>query len=159
MENQERYKISKVEGLTPNLSLLACMMNQARLVTIESVKKLNVSELDFLLDDHANSIGALLSHIASTEIWYQVYTFEKRELVGEELKRIEASLDLGEKARQEIKGNEVSFYLSAMQKARDYTIREFRKRGDDWLLNRLQSIGISLHAAIRWVDTLVPGNG
>ena len=42
-------------------------MNYARITTFDAVKGLSVSDLDFLLDDKANTIGMLLLHIASVE--------------------------------------------------------------------------------------------
>jgi hypothetical protein len=45
---------------------------------------LSVHELDYLHDPHSNSIGALLSHIAATELGYQAATFHSRELTAEE---------------------------------------------------------------------------
>lgn len=37
---------------------------------------MSIEQLDFLLDDKANSIGSMLLHLAATERFYQVHTFE-----------------------------------------------------------------------------------
>jgi uncharacterized damage-inducible protein DinB len=134
LEGFAPFRIGPLEGFSPALSHLVCMMSQARSATLAAVKDLTVFELDYLLDDRANSIGALLAHIAATERWYQSYTFEKRQLEGQELRSLEAALDLGEKGRQQIRGNDLRHYLEDLHVVRERTIREFRKRDDAWLM-------------------------
>ena len=130
----EPFRIGPLEGFSPAFSPLVCMMTHARDVTLASVKDLTVLELDYLLDDRANSIGALLSHIAATERWYQSYSFEKKQLKGQELLSLEAALDLGEKGRRQLRGNDLRHYLDDLRSVREKTIREFRKRDDAWLM-------------------------
>jgi hypothetical protein len=38
-----------------------------------------VEELDFQIDDQSNSIGAMLLHLAATEKYYQLNTFDEME--------------------------------------------------------------------------------
>jgi uncharacterized damage-inducible protein DinB len=130
----EPFRIGPLEGFSPVFSHLVCMMSQARGATLASVKDLTVAELDYRLDDRANSIGALLAHIAATERWYQSYTFEKKPLEGRELLSLEAALDLGEKGRRQIRGNDLRHYLEDLRSVREKTIREFRTRDDAWLM-------------------------
>ena len=40
---------------------------------------MSVSELDFLIDENANTVGALLMHLAATERCYQIHTFQNKE--------------------------------------------------------------------------------
>jgi hypothetical protein len=40
------------------------------------VKGLTQAQLDYLFDANANSIGALLLHLAATERFYQLHTFD-----------------------------------------------------------------------------------
>jgi hypothetical protein len=48
------------------------MMAWMRMSVLRSVNGMSQSELDFLLDDKANSTGALLMHLAATDRIYQV---------------------------------------------------------------------------------------
>ena len=46
-----------------------------RFVILRDSKGLSQKELDFLLDDNSNTIGAMLMHLAATERYYQRSTF------------------------------------------------------------------------------------
>lgn len=109
------------------------MMDYARETTLWEVRNLTTTQLDFLPDAQSNSIGALLYHIAATEIWYQVYTFEGRKMTSEEEEPLLAAFDLGELGRSEIRGHELSFYLEILASTRAKTLAGFAERDDDWL--------------------------
>ncbi len=131
--------ITDIPGYTHDISRLICMMNCARLVTIKSVKKLTVAELDYQFDEKSNSIGALLLHMAACDLYYQVCTFEEREPNEEEMKKWGAALELGEKARKEIKGNDIEFYLKEMSDVRDRTYELLKGKDDKWLEETISS--------------------
>lgn len=99
---------------------------------------MSVSDLDYLVDDNANSIGAMLMHLAATERFYQIYTFENKEW-GDWPKADSTKWNVasgsGEKARKEIKGNSFDFYLNELSTIRENTLAEFAKRDDEWLLS------------------------
>jgi hypothetical protein len=46
---------------------------------------------------------------------------------------LEVALDLGEQSRQQIKSNEVGYYLSILEDVRSKTLEEMAKRNDQWL--------------------------
>ncbi len=97
---------------------------------------MTVEQLDFVLDDHANSIGSMLLHLAATERFYQVHTFEGRnwgDWSETDKKRFGVAMGLGDEARKTIKGQNLDFYLSALKEVRENTIAEFKKRDDKWL--------------------------
>jgi len=127
----EPFKVTTLKGFPPAISHLICILSHARQVTLNSVRNLSMAELDFLLDEKANSIGALLAHIAAVEKWYQSYTFEKTEMAGN------AALDLGDMARNEIKGHELQHYVDELESVRKTTIQEFQKREDAWLMEEM----------------------
>src|SRR5215469_9712299 len=52
------------EGYSPQIGTLVSMMNWMRFVMLRSVQGMNQEQLDFLLDDKANRIGAMLLHLA-----------------------------------------------------------------------------------------------
>ncbi|MDB4292168.1 DinB family protein [Maribacter sp.] len=125
------------EGFTPQVGTLVSMMNWMRMVILSPVKDMGVSDLDFLVDDNANSIGAMLMHLAATERFYQIHTFENKEWGDwsqEDKDKWSVASGLGEKARKEIKGKPYDYYLEEMTKIRAATLAEFAKRDDDWLL-------------------------
>src|SRR5215467_8508978 len=55
------------KGYSPQIGTLASMMAWMRGSVLRSVQGMSQSELDFLLDDKANSVGALLMHLAATD--------------------------------------------------------------------------------------------
>ena len=131
------YQINKLEGFTSAISHLVCMMMHARQVTLGSVKNLSVEELDYLMDEKSNTIGALLAHIAATEKGYQVFSFEKREMEGQELSEISAAQKLGDQGRAEIRGNDLAYYVEELRVVRDNTLLELKKRNDEWLMDEM----------------------
>jgi uncharacterized damage-inducible protein DinB len=94
---------------------------------------LSIEELDYVHDPESNSIGALLSHIAAAEAGYQLATFYSRTMNDEEHRCWGAALELGERARQDIRGHELAFYLNQLEQVRTGTIEELRQRDDQWL--------------------------
>ena len=136
-EESDANIIGPKKGYSAQIGTLVSMMAWMREVVLKSVKGMSQSELDFLLDDKANAIGALLMHLAATDRIYQVATFE-----GADVKNLPASykekwgvaMELGEPARKSIKGNNLDYYLNALSETREHTLTEFRKRDDDWLM-------------------------
>ena len=55
------------------------------------------------------------------------------DLTEEEYKIWLTALDLGEKGRNEIKGNDLDYYLSKLNDIRDETYRLFKEKDDEWL--------------------------
>ena len=105
---------------------------------LRAVKNMTVSQLDFLLDDKANRIGGLLLHLAATERLYQLNTFDG---VGVQslqkhpgFTEWQAPMELGDPAREKIKGHDLDYYLRILAEMREKTLAEFRKRDDKWLL-------------------------
>jgi len=128
--------VGPVKGFSPQIGVLVSMMAFIRLQVLNSLKGLSVRELDFLLDRNANTIGATLLHLAATETYYQLNTFEGMgwDSWSEPIKKQwDVPMNLGEAARETIKGNSIDYYLNVLQNVREKTLAEFRKRDDDWL--------------------------
>lgn len=125
-------------GYSPQIGTLVSEMIWMRSAVLSTVKGLNQDQLDFLLDSKANRIGALLLHLAATERLYQLNTFDN--VAIQELDKNPAfnewgvAMELGEPARQTIKGHDLDYYLTRLQEGRERTFAEFRKRDDAWLL-------------------------
>jgi uncharacterized damage-inducible protein DinB len=133
MRHNKLYLITDVDGFTPQIGRLVSMMNYVRHTTLEEVTNLTTDQLDYLLDEESNSIGALLSHIAAVEVSYQIITFEDRGMNEEESKRWGVSLKLGTRARREIRGRSLDHYLKTLADVREKTLAELARRRDDWL--------------------------
>ena len=133
MDDRDLFLIGEIPGFTPQIGRLVSMMNYARHTTLSAVEGLEVDELDYLHDPQSNSIGALLSHIAAAEVGYQAVTFYARDLNEEERHEWGAALDLGERARREIRGHELEYYLSRLEQVRAKTLAELGRREDQWL--------------------------
>ncbi|SNZ01359.1 DinB family protein [Flagellimonas pacifica] len=131
------YIIGPMDGYDPQVGTLLSTMNMMRAWVINSVKNLTVEQLDFQIDEQSNSIGAMLLHLAATEKYYQLHTFDGLEW-GTWSEDIKAEWDipsgLGKLGREQIIGNEVGYYLEKLKEVREYTKKEFAKRGDKWLM-------------------------
>lgn len=133
MDKQNLYLIGDISGYTPQIARLVSMLNYVRHTTLSVVEGLKVRELDYLTDPESNSVGSLLLHIAAAEVGYQAATFFSREMNEEEKNEWNTALALGKKARQEIKGYELDYYLNKLEKVRVKTLAELADRDDRWL--------------------------
>jgi len=126
--------IGPVKGYTPQIGTLVTELNNLSTRVEEAVKSLSQPELDFLLDENANSIGALVMHLAATEKLFQINTFENRRTFNdEENEKWGDAYTLGAGARKKFTGKEISYYLDQYKEVRKKTLEELRKRNDDWL--------------------------
>ena len=91
--------INPVKGYSPQIGTTVAMMADLKKRVTRSVENLNQEETDFLLDEKANRIGAMILHLAAVEKYYQLYTFENRGFNAEEAKEWNIGLDLGDKSR------------------------------------------------------------
>jgi hypothetical protein len=129
--------IGPKKGYSPQIGTLVSMMAWMRMIVLDSVKGMSQKDLDFLLDDKANTIGALLLHLAATDRIYQINTFEGnplKDLPDSYKQQFGIAMQLGEPARKSIKGNNLDYYLNILGETRDKSLGEFRKRDDTWLL-------------------------
>ena len=133
MDKRNLYLIGDISGFTPQMARLVSMMNYVRHTTLSAVEGLTVSGLDYLYDSKSNSIGSLLLHIAAAEVGYQAVTFYNRQMSEEEKDEWDTALALGEKARQEIKGHGLDYYLNRLEQVRTKTLAELANREDQWL--------------------------
>jgi uncharacterized damage-inducible protein DinB len=124
-------------GYSPQIGTLVSMLTWMRPAVTGPVKGMTQANLDYLFDANANSIGALLLHLAATETLYQLMTFDGLEYehfpkVWTE--RWDAAMNLGDAGRKTIKGHDLDFYLSNLQEVREKSLAEFKKRDDAWLM-------------------------
>jgi hypothetical protein len=135
-EETDLYIVGPKKGYTPQIGTLVSQMAFMRWQVLNSVKGMSQKDLDFLLDDKANRIGALLLHLAAAEKFYQVNTFDN--LAPDKIpdswkEKWGMPMELGEPARKGIVGHDLDYYLSVLNETREKTLEEFRKRDDAWL--------------------------
>jgi uncharacterized damage-inducible protein DinB len=98
---------------------------------------LTQSGLDYLFDKNANTIGALMLHLAATETYYQMNTFDgmKWDSWSADIKKKwDPAMKLGDAGRATIKGHDRDYYVSILHEVREKTLAEFRKKDDAWFL-------------------------
>jgi uncharacterized damage-inducible protein DinB len=138
LADERENVIGPREGFSPHVGTLVSMMTWMRTVILRPVKDMTTEQLDYLVDENSNSIGAMLFHLAATERYYQIHTFEGRkwgDFSEQDKKRFDVASGLGEAARKTIKGNNLEYYLSILKEVRENTLAEFKKRDDKWLLS------------------------
>lgn len=131
--NLRAQGINAPEGYTTQVGNLVSMMEDLKKRVTGSVSYLNQEATDFLLDDQANRIGAMIYHLAATEKYYQLITFENRTFNEEEEKEWGIALSLGEPARESLKGKPISYYLEIWDGVRAETLRLLKTKDDRWL--------------------------
>lgn len=129
--------IGPKEGYSPQIGTLVSMMAWLRPQVIGSIKNLTVEQLDWLIDEKANTIGALAYHLAATDYLYHQHTFDNVTLDNIEKAlgdKFGPAMNLGDEGRKKIKGNNAEFYINILKETRDNTLAEFKKRDDKWLM-------------------------
>lgn len=127
--------IGPKEGFSPQVGTLVSMMNWMRATVLRSVEGMKQEDLDYLHDAKSNTIGAMLLHLAATEVFYQGNTFEGlSNFKPAEKEKWSAPMQLGAAGRKTIKGNTLAYYTEILRETREKTLNEFRKRDDKWLM-------------------------
>jgi hypothetical protein len=135
-QEDDSWLIGPKKGFTPEIGTLVSMMAFTRMQVLHNVKGLSQTDLDFLLDGKANTIGALLLHLAATETYYGLNSFGgiKWGSWPEDIKKKwDVPMNLDEPARKAVKGNSLDYYLNALHESREKNLAEFKKRDDKWL--------------------------
>ena len=133
----ELYLVGPKKGFTPHVGALLSTMTMMRKWVVQQVRNLTTEELDFQIDEKSNSIGAMLYHLAATEKYYQLNTFDEMpwgswdQSIKDEW---DLPMNLGDSGREKIKGNDISFYLEKLESVRKVTIENFKTVNDDWLM-------------------------
>jgi uncharacterized damage-inducible protein DinB len=140
-------------GFTPEIGTLTSMLAFTRNQVVRNVQGLSQQDLDFLLDAKANTIGALLLHLAATETYYRLNTFGGMQWGSwpDGVKqKWDIAMNLGEPARKAIKGNSLDYYLDALHQSREASLAEFRKRDDKWLATVVTQGDFSANNYAKW---------
>lgn len=139
--------IAPKKGYSTQIGTTVSMLEDLKRRVTNSVANLNTEETDFLLDEDANRIGALILHLAATEKYYQVYTFENRGFNSEEKKKWETALNLGEKARTTFINKPIQYYLDIWEEVRNETLRLLKSKDDKWFESMVSKSSMNNHWA------------
>ncbi|MEM5565338.1 DUF664 domain-containing protein [Psychroserpens sp. AS72] len=120
------------KGFSNDIGQMISMLDNLKSRVERHVVSLDQKGTDFLLDENANSPGAIIYHLAATEAYYQVYTIEGRGFNKEEAKKWDTALNLGEKARQEFKDKPISYYIDLYDEVRQQTKVLLKTKDDAW---------------------------
>ncbi|HEY2820502.1 MAG TPA: DinB family protein [Candidatus Acidoferrum sp.] len=136
-ENDDSWIIGPRAGYSPQVGTLVSQLHFTRMQVEHNVKGMTQSDLDFLLDAKANTIGAMLWHLAATDHYYGLNTFDGLKWDSwpdAEKKKWDIPMGLGDPARKAIKGNSLDYYLNLLHETREHTLAELKKRDDKWLM-------------------------
>ncbi len=142
---QNIIKVKK--GYSPQIGTTVSMLEDLKSRVTRSVQNLNQEATDFLLDEEANRVGALVLHLAATERYYQVYTFENRGFNKDEAKKWEAALSLGTTARDQFTNKPISYYLNLWNEVRKETLRLLKTKDDKWFSKKVKGSSMNNHWA------------
>jgi uncharacterized damage-inducible protein DinB len=126
-------------GYSPQVGTFVSMLTWMRDANgvLSATKGLTPADLDVLFDKNANTIGALMLHLAATETYYQMNTFDGMKWGSwpDAVKqKWDAAMELGDAGRNAIKGHDRDYYVNILHEVREKTLAEFHKRDDAWLL-------------------------
>lgn len=131
-------ELKSVEGYSPQIGLMVYMLEDLKTRITEEVKDLDQSRTDYLYDADANSIGALIMHLVSTESYYQIATLEGREWTEEELLRFGVAGELNEEVKNLLKGKPITYYLDLWNEVRKKSLAGLKTKDDAWFASNLE---------------------
>src|SRR5271156_3890453 len=107
-------------GYSPQIGVFVSELTWLREANgiIVTTKGLSQADLDYLIDPNANTIGALMLHLAATETYYQMNTFDgmKWDSWSDSIKKQwDPAMNLGDAGRKTIKGHDRDYYLNILK--------------------------------------------
>ncbi|MDM9632120.1 DUF664 domain-containing protein [Robiginitalea aurantiaca] len=131
-------------GYTPQIGTMVAMLEDLKGRIEEMTRDLTQAETDYLFDADANSIGALIMHLAANEAYYQVQTLEGRAWTDEEAAFWMIAGEMNEKTREQLKGKPIEYYLELWNEVRIKTLEGLRAKDDAWFDANIEE-GINNH--------------
>jgi methyltransferase (TIGR00027 family) len=125
------------EGYSPQIGIFVSQLNWMRHFVLLRLRDLSPEDLDWLPEPASNSIGAQLLHLAATEVYYGLNTFDSLpwgQFPPEVTQRWNPAMILGDLGRNRIRGHDLQFYLSALEETREHTLSQLKQRDDDWFM-------------------------
>ncbi|ARV09223.1 hypothetical protein BTO05_06045 [Winogradskyella sp. PC-19] len=131
-----QMEVKPPRGYSNDIGNMVSMLDGLKARVERIVKNMDQTSTDFLLDENANTPGAMIYHLAATEAYYQVYTFEGRAFNKEEEEKWGTALSLGDKARSEFKGKPIKYYLDIFDEVRKKTKKLLKEKDDEWFAEK-----------------------
>lgn len=146
-----QYKIIPEPGYSPQIGIMVDMLEELKDRITAEVQNLSQEQTDYLIDEQANSIGAMVMHLVATESYYQVETLEARQWTDEEAQLLQLAGGMGPESREELKGKPIQYYLDLWDEVRKKTLAGLKERDDTWFASDIEE-GINHHWA--WFHVL-----
>ena len=127
-----QYEIKPEKGYTPQIGIMVDMLEELKDRLIEDIHDLEQAETDYLFDDKANSIGAIIMHLVATEAYFQVETLEERTWTDEEAEFWGIASGLGAESRDRLKEKPIKYYLDLWDQVREKTLEGLKAKNDAW---------------------------
>ncbi len=140
-------EITSPKGFSHDIGNMVAMLDDVKGRIHRLTMNMTQEQADFLLDENANRIGAMIMHLAATEKFYQVYTFEDREFNEAEEEEWMTGLMLGEEARGEFKGKPISYYFEIWDEVRAKTKELLKDKDDAWFSSKRKGTDMNNHWA------------
>ncbi len=139
-----QYEIKPMEGYSQEIGVMVAMLEDLKDRITQEVKDLDQADTDFMFDENANSIGALVMHLVSTEVYYQIETLEGRQWTAEEQKRFGLAGELNDESKKMFKGKPIQHYLELWDEVRVKTLVGLKTKDDAWFSSSIEE-GINNH--------------
>lgn len=139
--------IKPAKGFSDDIGNMITMLDDLKGRVTRSVSNLDQAGTDFLLDENANRIGAMIMHLAATEVYYQKYTFEDRGFNKEENEEWGAALSLGDAGRESFTGQPITYYLEIWDEVRATTKELLKEKDDKWFAKKTSAGAMNNHWA------------
>ena len=141
LNNANAQRITGTEGYSKEIGVMVSMLNNLKGRIDNMTKNLSIEEVDYLMDEKANRIGALIMHLAAVEKDYQLFTFENRDLNRKELKEWGPGMELGKMGRKELQNHPIEYYMNKWNEVRAETLRFLKTKNDKWLYEDIEIEG------------------
>ena len=146
-----QYEIKPAKGYTTQIGLMVDMLEKLKDRLTKDIRDLDQAETDYLFDEKANSIGAIIMHLVATEAYYQVETLEERAWTDEEREFWKIAGGMGAESRDKLKGKPIKYYLDLWDQVREKTLEGLKTKDDEWFAANIDE-GINYHWA--WFHVL-----
>lgn len=132
---------------SPQIGIMVSMLEDLKARLTQSVENIDQERVDFLLDEEANRIGAMILHLAATEKYYQLFTFENRGFNDIETEKWLMPLELGDPARKKLVNRPISYYLNIWDEVRNETLSLLKTKNDRWFNSKIKRTNMNNHWA------------
>ncbi len=140
---QAQHEVKPTEGYSPQIGIMVDMLEDIKDRIVADVHNLDQKETDYRFDHKANSIGAIIMHLAATEAYYQVETLAERKFSqADDFWGLPTGL--GAESKDKYQGKPIAHYLDLWDQVREKTLKGLKARDDKWLAANIEE-GINNH--------------